>query len=73
MEALSQVTGPLTLIPAYGRLYPNKHKAIEDWMAGKDFKIVNGPYCSVRDSINLRLDYSTVWIMWNRCDMVRVI
>lgn len=72
MEAISQVTSPLNLIPAYGRVYNTKEEAVKDWMDGKDFKIINGPYCSVRDSINLRLDCSSLWILWNRVDAVRI-
>jgi hypothetical protein len=72
MDAIAQVSGPLELLPAYGRVYHTKEEALADWMAGRDFKIINGPYCSVRDATNLRLDYSSVWIYWNRVDTVRV-
>lgn len=34
---------------AYGRHYATITKLLEDWNAGKDFKIWNGPYCSIRD------------------------
>lgn len=34
----------LRLFGAYGR-----ETNIQDWMAGKDFKIERGPYCSIRD------------------------
>jgi hypothetical protein len=72
MNAISQVSGPVELIPAYGRVYLTPEDAVRDWMAGRDFKIINGPYCSVRDSTNLRFDYSSIWICWNRVDLVRV-
>jgi len=36
--------GILEVRGAYGR-----KSAIADWEAGKDFKIVGGPYCSKRD------------------------
>ena len=39
----------MKIIPAYGRSYPSPDAAIADWKAGKDFKIVNGPYLSIRD------------------------
>lgn len=39
----------ITLHGAYGRQYPNHLQAKADWVAGKDFKIENGPYCSIRD------------------------
>lgn len=40
----------LSLVPAYGRLYASLDGAVQDWKAGKDFKIANGPYCSIRDT-----------------------
>lgn len=39
----------ITLVPAYGRQYLNSAAALQDWKAGKDFKILGGPYCSIRD------------------------
>jgi hypothetical protein len=75
MNAIAQVSGPLTLQPAYGRVYSSSERAVQDWIAGKDFKVagIGGPYCSVRDEQNLRLDHSTVWIAWNYVDLVRVL
>jgi hypothetical protein len=60
MDALAQVSTSVTLIPAYGRKYKNKEAAVVDWKAGKDFKIINGPYCSIRDLKHLSA--SSVWI-----------
>lgn len=39
----------LTLISAYGRTYHTREQALQAWEDGKDFQIVNGPYCSIRD------------------------
>lgn len=39
----------LILLPAYGRSYENQVACLQDWEGGKDFKILDGPYCSVRD------------------------
>lgn len=39
----------LTLIGAYGRVYNTRTQAARDWANGKDFKVINGPYCSIRD------------------------
>lgn len=39
----------LMLMGAYGRNYSTRTEASRDWAQGKDFKIVDGPYCSVRD------------------------
>jgi len=44
----------ITLIGAYGRTYSETSKAAIDWQNGKDFKIVNGPYCSIRDLATLK-------------------
>lgn len=55
----------ITLIGAYGRTYTNTDAMFKDWRDGKDFKICNGPYCSIRDiSIMLRLN-DTVELMLN--------
>lgn len=40
---------PMVLVPAYGRKYKTENHCLEDWYAGKDFKIEGGPYCSIRD------------------------
>lgn len=41
----------LVLIGAYGRNheYGSIEEAEKDWNDGKDFKIIDGPYCSIRD------------------------
>ena len=72
MEAISQTSGPMYLFPAYGKVYETKEEAVKDWMAGADFRIHGGSYCSVRDSTNLRFSCSSLWIYWNRVDCVRV-
>lgn len=40
----------LTLVAAYGRHYESIKKIEADWEAGKDFRIIRGPYCSIRDT-----------------------
>ncbi len=60
MNALNQVSSALVIVPAYGRNYKTKHEAIDDWKNGKDFKIINGPYMSIRDIKNVSC--SSVWI-----------
>ena len=50
MTALQQVSSPLVLIPAYGRTYQTKQAMLEDWKAGKDFRVMgHGCYTSIRD------------------------
>lgn len=39
----------LDLMPAYGRTYPQLNHALAAWQAGADFRIHQGPYCSIRD------------------------
>ena len=41
--------GVLPLSGAYGRDYKSKAAIVKDWLEGKDFKTVNGQYCSIRD------------------------
>jgi hypothetical protein len=42
----------LDCIPAYGRTF-----SIDDWNRGEDFKIIDGPYFSIRDIERLSQDY----------------
>jgi hypothetical protein len=42
---------PLNLRGAYGR-----QAEVKDWFDGKDFMIINGPYCSIRDVPRLKRD-----------------
>lgn len=53
---------PLMIMPAYGRQYTTSEQAKADWNAGKDFKIVGGPYLSIRDVGYLKNTYSSVWL-----------
>lgn len=64
MQALNQVTSQVVLVPAYGRKYKNKDAVMVDWYAGKDFKIDNGPYTSIRDISYLKETSSGVYIYW---------
>ena len=50
----------IVLQGAYGRSYDNWLQANADWYDGKDFKIENGPYCSIRDVEALK-DMGTLW------------
>lgn len=40
---------PTVLRAAYGRKYKSATDMIVDFNQGKDFKLLYGPYCSVRD------------------------
>ena len=50
----------LMLTPAYGREYKTKAEALAAWEEGKDFKIVNGPYCSIRDFEGLKRRHNAI-------------
>ena len=52
------------LTAAYGRTYKNKDEAMAAWNAGKDFKIVTGPYCSKRDIDTLRRIHETILLRY---------
>ena len=54
---------------AYGRTYDNWIPAFTDWQDGKDFKIEDGPYCSIRDVEALK-EMGTLWFRVNRSDTV---
>lgn len=55
--------GILTILGAYGRVYHTTDRMLVAWRAGKDFKILNGPYCSIRDIDSLTKDYTIVQLM----------
>lgn len=62
-------TIPYTILPAYGRTYQNAEQALADWNDGKDFKILFGPYLSIRDSERMIKDgRSTINLVWNVTD-----
>lgn len=54
MKLLDQISFPVILIGAYGRDYFSENIVLDDWMGGKDFKVVGGPYCSIRDIAALK-------------------
>jgi hypothetical protein len=64
-EALHQVTTPLFLIPAYGRRYRSREAALQDWQAGRDFQILGGPYCSIRDLEAMRQECARLYIQYD--------
>lgn len=41
-----------------------KEETISAWEAGKDFKIVGGPYCSIRDLTQLQKDFDIIELKW---------
>jgi hypothetical protein len=53
---------PLMIMPAYGRQYKTAEEAKADWNAGKDFKVVCGPYLSIRNIDYLKDNHSSVWV-----------
>jgi hypothetical protein len=73
----------MTVVPAYGRDYPSKAKAVADWEAGLDFRIqdigmgsADGRYVSVRDIPQISEAAGqpvTVNIRYKRLTMVAVV
>jgi len=55
----------LTLMGAYGRTYTTVNKALEDWQNGKDFQVLDGPYCSIRDMDYLIRTNNKIQILLN--------
>lgn len=41
----------VTVRSAYGRQYESAADVLADWHAGKDFRIVGGPYVNKRDAM----------------------
>jgi hypothetical protein len=59
----------LILTPAYGRRYRSDEEVLADWRRGKDFKILGGPYTSVRD---FEKNTDDVRNRYNRCGVRQV-
>ena len=55
----------ITLLGAYGRTYIDKAKALKDWQDCKDFKVMDGPYCSIRDMDYLMRFNNKIQILLN--------
>ena len=55
----------MILIPAYGRRYNSSDEALADWENGRSFKLIGGPYCSIRDTERMVDDYGYIEILWN--------
>jgi len=50
------------LYPAYGRTYSNMKELKADWEKGRDFKILHGPYTSVRDVELIKKDFQSIYV-----------
>ena len=72
MNLLNQVSTQIVIVAAYGRRYSTKEQALAAWESGKDFLIVNGPYCSIRDIERMTDESSSVHIMFGNNEFVRV-
>jgi len=57
----------LEIIPERGRVYNTTNAAVQDWLAGKDFRVRgSGPYLSIRDAETLKQNgYNSVRIYPN--------
>lgn len=50
--------GDLLATPAYGRIYESVTAMRNAWDWGQDFRIVDGPYFSIRDLDKIKEDYA---------------
>jgi hypothetical protein len=65
--AVQQLLDNLYLTPAPWRKWiQTREEIIQDWKAGKDFRIQSGPYCSIRDIEYLRNSYNRIYIIHDR-------
>lgn len=55
----------LILVGAYNRTYSSEEAVVTDWLGGKDFRIVSGPYCSIRDLEELKSKFNTIVISYD--------
>ena len=62
----------LILTPAYGRTYATVEEATKAWQEGKDFKIINGPYCSIRDLPTTKRLHTHVLIRYGTARMMEL-
>ena len=62
---LSEMINTIYLLPAYGRVYKTAEQALQDWRNGKDFKMYNGPYCSIREIQIIKDTNVTVKILFD--------
>ena len=62
-------TPTLLICPAYGRAYGTLSQLQKAWHEGLDFKIVGGPYTSIRDKEMMLNDYHEVRIYKSCMDL----
>lgn len=55
----------LILAGAHGRTYSNETELLKDWQGGKDFKIMSGPYCSIRNIEELKTKFNRIVIIYD--------
>ena len=55
------------LVGAYGRIYTTKELMVKDWVDGKDFRLENGQYISIRDMHFVDI-LTTVYLIWHSED-----
>ena len=59
--------GPMIIVlrPAYGRRYESYDALLVDWLGGREFKVHNGPYCSIRNLALIReRGYTVITFVW---------
>ena len=57
----------LYLRPAPWRKWmQTREDIIKDWREGKDFRVEDGPYCSIRDIEYIRSNFNRAYIIYDR-------
>ena len=59
------ISKTLILVGAYNRTYSSEEAVVTDWLGGKDFKVLSGPYCSIRDLEELKTKFNRIVISYD--------
>jgi hypothetical protein len=60
---------PIYLTAAYGRVYHERDAVLSDWFDGKDFRIYQGPYCSIRDVFRMKMSgFTHIYFIYQNVD-----
>ena len=67
--------GFIVLVPAYGKTCNTHEEVQEAWDTGRDFRILNGPYCSIRGKTRLQKDFHAAYVRYglNRDKTLKVL
>lgn len=64
MNIFNPINLYLTPAPWRERKNITRQTILDDWNNGKDFKVVDGPYCSIRDLHYIRENFNRAYIVY---------